>query len=237
MAQSRRLAEATITTYGLRLTGGLTMSRSKAGLGAGVVALMLALVQVASAAEPQPTKFNAADQAAAKAITLKLSDLGAGWKGGPTKPDLTSDTCPTKRSDLVLTGAARSQFQGSGVFVSSEANVLRTAAMVRTDWQRTVANPAFWACGKRELANAPGAKLVSLKKVAFPKMAGYSARYRVLYDYGKAGSPALVLIDLIMVGRGRSEITLMLSAPYADRAAADAAGRRLAAILVGRIKA
>ena len=213
------------------------MSWSKARFGGVLFVLMLVLIQAAYAAEKQPINFNPADQAAAKAITLTLSDLGAGWKGGATKPDISNDTCPTKRSDLILTGAAKSEFNAEGVFVSSESNVLRSAAMVRTDWQRTVANPAFWACGRRELAKAEAAKLVSLKRVAFPKLAPYSARYRVVYDYGKAGSPTLVLIDLIMVGEGRSEITLMLSAPYADRAAADGAGRRLAKILLGRITA
>jgi hypothetical protein len=213
------------------------MSLLNARFGAGVAVLALVVIQAAHAADTYPIKYNAADQAAARAITLKLSDLGAGWKGGPTKPDLSNDTCPTKRSDLVLTGAAKSEFQAEGVFVSSESAILRTAGMVRTDWQRTVANPEFWACGRREMAKIEEAKLVSLKKIAFPKLATYSARYRMVYDYGTAGKPALVLIDVILVGRGRSEITLMVSAPYVSRAAADGAGRRLASILVGRIRA
>ena len=212
------------------------MSLSKLRIGGALAALMLVVIQAAYAAEKQPLRLNAADQAAAKAMTLKLSDLGAGWKGGPTKPDFSNDTCPTKVSDLVMTGAAKSTFSGDGVFVTSEASILRTAAMVKTDWQRTVANPAFWACGRRELADLEGGKLVSLKKMAFPKLAQYSARYRLVYDFGKAGSPALVLMDLIMVGQGRSEITLVLSAPHSQRADADGAGRRMAALLLSRVR-
>jgi hypothetical protein len=212
------------------------MSLSKVKLGGALAASMLVVIQAAYAAEKQPLKFNPADQAAAKAITLKLSDLGAGWKGGPAKVDFSNDTCPTKVSDLVVTGAAKSTFTGDGVFVTSEAEILRTAAMVKADWQRTVANPAFWACGKRELATLEGGKLVSLKKMSFPKLAPYSARYRLVYDFGKAGSPTLVLMDMILVGQGRSEISLILSAPYSQRAAADGAGRRMAALLLGRIK-
>ena len=135
-----------------------------------------------------------------------------------------------------MTGAAMSKFSADGAFVTSEAAILRTAAMVKTDWQRTVANPAFWACGKREMANLEGAKLVSLKKMAFPKLAQYSARYRLVYDFGKAGSPTLVLMDLILVGQGRSEISLILSAPYSQRAAADGAGRRMATLLLSRAR-
>lgn len=212
------------------------MSLSKVRFGGALAALMLVVVQAAYAAEKQPLKFNPADQAAAKAITLKLPDLGAGWKGGPAKLDFSNDTCPTKVSDLVMTGAAKSTFSGDGVFVTSEASILRTAAMVRTDWQRTVANPAFWACGRREMASLEGGKLVSLEKMAFPRLAQYSARYRLVYDFGKAGSPTLVLMDLIMVGQGRSEITLMLSAPYNQRAATDGAGRRMATLLLSRVK-
>jgi hypothetical protein len=210
---------------------------SKASFGGVLAVLMLVVIQAAYAAESYPIKYTAADQAAAKAITLKQSDLGAGWKGGQAKPELSNNTCPTKRSDLVVTGAAESKFQSSGVLVSSQGLVLRTPAMVRTDWQRTVGSPAFWACGRREMATLEGAKLVSLKKVAFPKLAQYSARYRLVYDFGKAGKSALVLMDMIVVGEGRSEISLFVSAPYADRVAADGAGRRLAKILLSRVKA
>jgi len=210
---------------------------SKARFGAVLAVVMLIVIQAAYAAESYLVKYTAADQAAAKAITLRQSDLGAGWKGGQTKPELSNTTCPTKRSDLVVTGASESKFQSSGVFVSSQGLVLRTPAMVRADWQRTVGSPAFWACGRRELATLEGAKLVSLKKLAFPKLAEYSARYRLVYDFGKVGKPALVLMDMIMVGAGRSEISLFVSAPYADRVAADGAGRRLAKILFSRSKA
>ena len=212
------------------------MNLSKAKLGGVLAVLMLVVIQAAYAAESYPITYNPADQAAAKAVTLKQSDLGAGWKGGQTKPDLSNNTCPTKRSDLVVTGAAESEFQSTGVLVSSQGLVLRTPAMVRTDWERTVASPAFWACGRREMAKLDGAKLVSLKKVPFPKLAQYSARYRLVYDFGKDGKSALVLMDIIAVGEGRSEISLYLTAPYADRAAADGAGVHLAKILLSRIK-
>jgi hypothetical protein len=213
------------------------MKRSKTSFGAGVAAvLMFVAVQAAWAAESYVTRYEAADQAAAKAITLTKADLGAGWKGGRIKPDLTNDTCATKRSDLVLTGASESEFETNGAYVTSQGLVLRTAAMVRLDWQRTIGKPSFWACARKE-ATIEGARLVSLKNIGFPKLAPYSARHRLVYDFGKAGNPALVLMDMITLGEGRSEITLIVSAPYADRSAADGAGRRLAKILLSRIKA
>ncbi len=214
------------------------MKLSKARVGTGLAALALVLVQAALAAESYPAKFNAADQAAAKALTLKQADLGPGWKGGARKPDLTADdTCAAKRSDVLVTGAAKSQFETRGALVSSESFVVRSAAMVAADWKRTIGSPAFMACTRRAVMSDDSVKLVSFKKLPFPKLTRYAARYRVVADYGKAGSSALVLIDMIFLGQGRSELTLMLSAPYADRVAADGAGRRLAKILVGRIAA
>ena len=212
-------------------------SNSKRVAGA-LAALALVLVPAAVAAERYQIKFNAADQAAAKAITLQRSDLGAGWSGGPGKPDLTPDEdCPTKKADLVVTGAAKSQFQSEGVLVSSESNVLRTAAMARTDLQRTAGSASWWACGKRAIAAEKGMKLVSFGRAAFPKLGQYSARYRIVIDYGTAGSSVRLVMDIVVVAKGRSEVALVLTAPYVSRAAVDAAGRRLAGLLVGRIRA
>jgi hypothetical protein len=205
-----------------------------------VVGLGLMFVQAALAADKQPIRFNAGDQAAAKAVTLKAADLGPSWKGGAKKPDLTPDAdCAYKRSDLVLTGAAKSEFKTPGASVTSESNVLQSAAMVGVEWRRSFANSTYMACARKIVMNTEEAKVkfVSFKKIAFPTLAQYSARYRMVADYGEVGSSIRVLVDIIMLGRGRTEIALTLSTPYADRAAADVAERQLAALLVSRIVA
>ena len=215
------------------------MNSSKTMSRGAVAVLTLVLVQAALAAETQPIRFNAADQAAAKAVTVKMSDLGAGWKGGATKPDLTSDVnCATKRSDLVLTGAAKSEFKSSGLLISSESEVLQSPAMVATEWRRTVGNAAFMACISREFVKSDASvKVVSFTKLAFPKLTQMAARYRLVADYGTAASSVRVVVDMILLGQGRTELSLIVSAPYADRAAVDLAERRLAQILVSRIRA
>ena len=214
------------------------MSSRNGRFAGALAALALVLVPAAIAAEKYQIKFNAADQAAAKAITLQRSDLGAGWTGGPGKPDLTPDEdCPTKKADLVVTGAAKSEFQSEGVLVSSESNVLKTAAMARADLQRTAGSARWWACGKRAIAKEKAIRLVSFGKIAFPKLGQYSARYRVVIDYGTAGSSVRVVMDIVAVAKGRSEVALIVTAPYKNRTAVDAAGRRLAGLLVGRIRA
>ena len=205
-----------------------------------VIGLGLVFVQAALAVEKQPTRFNAADQAAAKALTLKAADIGPGWRGGAKPPDLNPDSpCAMKRSDLVLTGAARSEFKTQGASISSESNVLQSPALVTAEWQRTIQSVTFMACARRAYMKSDEAnvKVVSFTKLAFPKLTRYAARYRVVADYGASGNTVRVLVDLIFLGQGRSEISLIVSTPYADRIAADGAERRLAQILVKRITA
>jgi hypothetical protein len=203
-----------------------------------VAAVALVAVQAAFAADRQPVKLTAADQAHAKAATLRLADLGSGWKGGAVKPDLSpDDSCPAKRSDLVITGAAKTEFTGQGAKVVSEANVLRSAAMVAADWKRTVGNAAYMACVRREALKTPGAKVISFTRMSFPKLAPLAVRYRMVVDYGTTASPVRVVMDVIFIGSGRTELSLLVSAQYAERADVDLAGRGLAKLLVARAKA
>jgi hypothetical protein len=200
----------------------------------------LVLVQAALAADTQPIRFSAADQAAAKAVLLKASDLGAGWKGGATKPDLAYDVaCAMKRSDLVLTGAARSEFTTPGAMISSESNVLQSPGMVATEWRRSTGNAAYMACVRKEYMTAaePNMKMISFKRAAFPRLTQYSVRYRMIADFGKPGSSTRLLVDMIVLGQGRTEVMLTVWTPYADRATTDLAERRLAQIVAGRIRA
>ena len=206
-----------------------------------VAALALVIVPIALAGGQPVVRLNPADQAAAKAATLKLSDFvsGFGWKGGAKKPSFAADnTCGVERSDLVITGAARSEFSAAGgaAQVRNETYVLETPGMVSAEWQRSVGSAAFWACQLKEYAKpAPDFKLVSFKKVAFPKLTRYSARYRLVADFGKPGSARRMVSDTVVLGHGRNEITLVFAAPYADRAGVEWGVRQLAQLLVSRI--
>ena len=46
-----------------------------------------------------------------------------------------------------------------------------------------------------------------------------------------------MLVDVIVLGRGRTEISLIVTTPYADRASAEVVERKLAKLLVSRIVA
>lgn len=214
-----------------------------------VVAVTLGLVGV-SAADPasappskEQIRFNRTDQAAAQAAVLRIRDLGSsGWQGGSVKPDLTSGpNCPgyrPKQSDLVLTGAAETSWRRTGLQLRSVAQVLQTRAMVALDWRRTVTDPRAAGCLRGAIAGglAANERLLSFRPLSFPRVATYANAYRALIDVSAQGTHARVLADLVLVGRGRTELTLMIAAPAGAAAAVAAADARLARTLLTRVR-
>jgi hypothetical protein len=208
--------------------------------------LAIALVVVAGAAASGPGKqkieLNAADQARARAVVLRRSDLGAGWTGGRVKPDLTSQvSCASyhpKVSDLVVTGAAASQFRGTGIALVNEVEIFRTAAMVDRDWRRSIV-PAAVPCLRATLTKGLGAqaKVLSFGRIPFPKVGTHSAAFRGVVAVSALGQTVRVLLDIVLVGKGRTEISLDASAPAAAARVVSSAERRLARMLAARARA
>ena len=207
-------------------------------------ATVLVVVAGATAADPgkQKIELNAADQAAARAVVLRRSDLGAGWTGGRIKPDLTSQvSCASyhpKVSDLVVTGAAESQFRGTGIVLANEVEIFRTSAMVDRDWRRSIV-PAAVPCLRRTLTKGLGtqAKVLSFGRIPFPKVGTHSAAFRGIVAVSALGQTVRVLLDIVLVGRGRTEISLDATAPASGARVVSAAERRLARTLAARARA
>ena len=200
----------------------------------------------AAATDREQHKFNAADQAAARSAVIVRSDLGAsGWTGGAKKPDLSPPKpCPNwnpKQSDLVLTGAAETDWKHAGLEIDTEAQVLQTATMVKLDWQRTVADPAAISCLASELrqslASTPSAKFVSFRRISFPRVGTYSRAYVATIDITSNGTTIPIVVEDVLVGARRTEITLSSTTAKALQAAVAAEDVRLARKLVGRAKA
>jgi hypothetical protein len=208
--------------------------------------LAIALVVVAGAAASGPGKqkieLNAADQARARAVVLRRSDLGAGWTGGRVKPDLTSQvSCASyhpKVSDLVVTGVAASQFRGTGIALVNEVEIFRTAAMVDRDWRRSIV-PAAVPCLRATLTKGLGAqaKVLSFGRIPFPKVGTHSAAFRGVVAVSALGQTVRVLLDIVLVGKGRTEISFDASAPAAAARVVSSAERRLARMLAARARA
>lgn len=209
-----------------------------------LAALGLAPGATANLPNKEQIRLNAADRAAARAAVLRRADLGpTGWSGGPVKPDLSSTmSCPgyePRQSDLVLTGAAEADFRHSGLSIQSVAQVLKTRSMVARDWQRTVVAPKAIACLRSMLTRAlpSNQRVLSFKKLPFPRLTAYATAYRALIDLTSQGQHVLFLADIVLVGRGRTELSLSIVAPAAARASISKAEVRLARGLLARVRA
>jgi len=208
-------------------------------------ALALAGAAAAGTTDHNQVKLTAADQAVAKKIVIKPSDLGTGWSGGAVKPDLNDAlVCANyhpKQSDLVLTGAAESKYAVTGAQVDSVAQVFRTADMVATDWHRSVLNPQLVSCLRETLAGnlTPSQTIASIGRIAFPQGHGILAReYRtVLNVTSSTGSTAKGIVDLIVFTRGRSELSLTTVGSYDQRASIARVERVLVGVMLMRATA
>jgi len=188
-------------------------------------------------------RFNAADQAAARAVVIRRSDLGSsGWQGGLMKPSVSALSsglsCPNyhpKLSDLVITGAAGSRYQRSAFEFDSVSEVLKTRRMVALDWRRSVLVPGALPCLRRQMTNGLGssAKLVSFRKLSFPHVS-YTALFRGVITAQASGQTVRILVDLLLLGQSRTEVTLNVAGPAGAASAISAAERRLARTLISR---
>jgi hypothetical protein len=205
------------------------------------VAAALAAASPALAAGPI-VRHNATDQAAARAAVLKASDLGTGWTGSVktvAKPEPLS--CPPsfvpRQDDLVVTGEVESSFQKQGVAIGSDVALFQTAQMVRNDWSRTF-RPQVSSClaSVYRKGAVSGQRLVSVRKVPFPLVAPLVAAYRVSSTVTQQGQTIPLALDLVFVGKGRSEILLTFFYPQQAQETIVAAERRIAALVVRRIR-
>ena len=220
------------------------MTRSMASMTAAAAVALGGATVVSAGDGKEQIRLNAADQAAARAVLIRRADLGSGgWQGGRVKPDLSAGpTCPNyhpKRSDLVITGAAEADFRRTGLEFDSASEVLKTRRMVALDWRRSVLAPGTVSCLRQTMSNGLGssAKLVSFRKLAFPRLSTYTAFFRGVIAVEAQGQTARVLADIVLVGRRRREITLSVAGPAAAKSAISAAERRLARVLVSRARA
>ena len=177
-------------------------------------------------------------------MVIKRADLGPvpGWTGGRKKATAPSPIpCASynpKQSDLVVTGLSETQWKHSGLEFESDAQVLATPRMVRLDWRRTVFAPQVLPCMRSQFAKKDSAKehFVSVRWVAFPRVARYTRAARLLVDVSTAGGKVRLMVDTVAFGRGRTEVSLTATAPQVAALAVRPAEIRLARLLAGRIR-
>lgn len=212
-----------------------------------LVAGVLAMVGgIALAANGQPRKaFRPADQALARSIVLRRSDLPAGFTASPASPSHGEvPTCKGFKpnvSDLTLRGKATSpdfNMSGNPPLVSSLADVWLSAAQARAVFQR-VARPGLSAClftlfAKALNAHAPkGVSYLPVSHSQGPLSGlGQQAETVRLVFTGVSGNTRIPLIaDYFAIRKNRVTAlvtTLNLRTPYAR-------GHELAATITSRM--
>lgn len=213
---------------------------------AGALLALAAAVPATAANERPKVRLTPAGQTAAKSAVMTRADLHVprGWTGGAVKPAvLPFPPCPgfhPKQADLVLNGVAESTFRhDSGIGFNTVAQVLKTAKMVRLDWQRTVLDPLVARCLRyRMVQDARSSKytFISLKPLAFPRVTRFTRAYRVIYDDRTRSEKVRIFLDLVSFGRGRTEVIMSTTGPLIGADAVLDAEIRLAQILVARAR-
>ena len=208
-----------------------------------LLTLLALAVAGAALADQEQIRLTGAGQAAARAALPKQADFGTGWVGTSYKPSLKSDmNCASfnpKQSDLVLNGAAGVKFTHPWMQIDTVAQVLQTDRMVALDWQRSVEAPAVLPCLRTVIAKSlpPGTHFVSARRLAFPKVSTYTDAFRMVIDVTAGTTSVRMFVDVVLVGRHRTEITMTTVAPLSAESAVRAAELRLARLAVRRTTA
>jgi hypothetical protein len=207
-----------------------------------VLVLGLSLASTLGAAitgkgDPQK-KLNAADQARARAMVLRQSDLGPSFKGTrhSSSGSTQFDCAALDESDLTITGLADSpDFSAGLAFALSEAQLYESRADASTAWKRDT-SPAGIACLRsalrREYAKQ-GLALLSLRKLAFPNVSQKTAAYRLALRGQSQGLTVSVYLDVMVLLHARAEVMLGIGSGLAPPGRASEL--RLARVIAARM--
>ncbi len=180
-------------------------------------ALVLAVATgTASAARGDPQKeLTPADQARARSMLLKRSDLGPGFKA--TRQSSAGGDLYCKaldESDLTVTGDAESpSFERGVVTARSAAQVYESLADATASWRRGT-SAAGLRCARdvlrRGFARA-GITLESYKPIPFPDVAQRTAAYRAVVSATSQGVKVRLVIDFVALMHSRAQVALFFS--------------------------
>src|SRR5918996_1704538 len=204
-----------------------------------VVAVALVAAATASADHLDPQeRIRPAEQARAKAMLLRQSDLPGFQRQASSGSDAHLTCRALDESDLTVTGDAESaRWSASVVSMTSSSTVYATRADAATSWRRGT-SAAGMRCLREELASEfarQGARVSSLRRLVIPSLAQRSAAYRLLLTAKVQGQTLTVTIDFVVLMHGRALSALVVGTAlvHPDRAAEV----RLARIIAARMAA
>jgi hypothetical protein len=169
----------------------------------------------AATGEKEQVHLTKPDQAAAKRAVASRSDLGSGnWTGGFSKPDLSQSAgCASfhpKQRDLVVTGAAEADWSDQGLQLDTQAQVLKTRAMVAADWRRTILAPGAVSCLRSRLLKQLGTvTFVSFRRVIFAPVATNAEAFLLVVDVKTNTGKVRVAVEFVAIAHKRTELTIV----------------------------
>jgi hypothetical protein len=185
------------------------------------VVLVLAVAGAALAANGDPQRrITPADQARAKAMVLRASDFSAAYTSHPSSSGGGGFYCAAiDESDLTLTGSATSpSFTATAEFVVSRADVYESRSDSNASWSRgtSEAGQECLRVGIRRQLQGTAVRLVSFKRLAFPKRGQRSVAYRAV-----ASQQGLrIYVDVVAIQVSRAQVSVLyvsgLSPPSQD---------------------
>ncbi|MGH3082436.1 MAG: hypothetical protein ACRDNH_15075 [Gaiellaceae bacterium] len=185
---------------------------------ASLLACSLLVSAVALAGEPrlEQKRLRPADMALARATTLRASDLSRGWVRRPAqKPRNELPTCPGVDMDFsmfTITGTASSRFEQQRATIDSHVEVFESQSDAARDFRKATTAPVLRCVGRwlrQELTReVPGARVVSSKLVARPRVGQQAIHYRIVLEIQAGGGTVRVYVDLIAFQRGRTGVSL-----------------------------
>jgi len=174
-----------------------------------LASLVVTATALAARGDPQ-RKITLADEARANAMLVRHSDLPGSRPGAPT-PDVDFYCPGLDASDLTLTGDANGRRFAVGLMiVASAAEVYESRADASAAWRRSTGGAGV-SCARsvlrRQLAQQ-GARLISLRKIAFPRLADRTVAYRATLSGTTPQGEVTAYIDLIALMRSRAHTTI-----------------------------
>jgi len=201
-----------------------------------VLALVTAGSAVADHLDPKK-RITPADQARARAMLLKRTDL-PGFRGTPAGVGEPHIDCAASvgEADLTLTGEAEGlQFVLGPVSVNSASQIYESAADATASWRRgtsAAGTKCLTDLLRREFTKQ-GIRLVSFRKVAFPRVSERTVAYRVTLSVQTPQGPAPLYADVVVLLRSRALAQVFVASAFvAPRRAEEL---RLARLVAGRM--
>jgi hypothetical protein len=195
-----------------------------------VLALALAGSALAARGDPQ-TQIRPADQARARSMLIRATDVNAAFTAIPVAPNPGAPYCAAlDESDLTVTGLANSpSFTATTEFVVSRSYVYQSRSDANASWRRGTST-AGQSCLRRAMVaelRGTSTRLVSFQRLSFPRVATRSAAYRI----AATRDGVRLYLDLIALQYSRAEVAIVYGAALGPPPAGEE--RRLAR-LVGR---